>query len=107
GITVANNLIHSTHAPLFEGEEGPGYRWINNLVFGAPLGLEPRDGLMQVDPQLVEGDDGLWRPGPESPAVGQAVAVSSATSGLVNIGADPELRPLFGQDVGPSWTKAD
>ena len=107
GITVANNLIHSTHAPLFEGEEGPGYRWINNLVFGAPLGLEPRDGLMQVDPQLVEGGDGLWRPGPESPAVGQAVAVSSATSGLVNIGADPELRPLFGQDVGPSWTKAD
>lgn len=109
GVTIANNLIHSTHAPLFEGDEGPGFTWLNNLVYGGPLGVDPRDGLTEADPLLAQGDDGLWRTTSQSPARGGAVTLPSPTAttpGLSDIGASLRTPPLRGEDVGPSWLTA-
>jgi hypothetical protein len=76
-------------------------------------------GVTVVDPQLVLGGDGLWRPAATSPAInGGAGSYSGLLStdmdgqlrdAMFDIGAD-ELsaaailrRPLTPTDVGPSW----
>ncbi|QDS97962.1 polysaccharide lyase 6 family protein [Adhaeretor mobilis] len=116
GVTVARNLISSTASPLFEGTEGPGYTWADNIAFGAPLGIAPRPGIDVVDPQLVQGPDGLWRPSAGSPAI-DAVAADYVTDdfegqpriGLFDIGADENSmaqivrKPLTNSDVGALW----
>ena len=115
-VTVARNLISSTAAPLFEGSEGSGYSWENNIAFGATLGIAPRPGIDVVDPQLVQGPDGLWRPSAGSPAI-DAVAADYVTDdfdgqpriGLFDIGADENStaqivrKPLTTDDVGAAW----
>ncbi|MGI9456929.1 MAG: chondroitinase-B domain-containing protein, partial [Aeoliella sp.] len=115
-VTIARNLISSTAAPLFEGTEGSGYTWADNIAHGAALGISSRPGIMEVDPQLVQGPDGLWRPSPGSPAI-DAVSAKYVTDdfdgqprvSLFDIGAD-ELsaaqlvrKPLTTSDVGALW----
>ncbi|MEO0514271.1 MAG: polysaccharide lyase 6 family protein [Planctomycetota bacterium] len=93
GVTIADNRIQSTHAPLFEGEEGPGFIWQNNLVHGSPLGLAPRDGIVVTDyPMFTLGENGLWQTTPDF----QQTSISSSNN---------SRRPLSGQDVGPDWLK--
>lgn len=100
GVTISNNLIRSTHAPLFEGKEGPGFTWHNNLAYGAPLGVEARDGITVADPKLEQNPDGLWQLSPQSPAF------SGSADKPPFLGANiTGQRPLSGQDVGPSWGK--
>lgn len=115
-LTIAANLISSAHAPLFEGSEGSGYVFENNIAHGAALGIATRPGISQVDPQLVLGADGLWRPSAGSPAVDGASSGyvtedmdGQARIGLFDVGAD-ELsfaqivrKPLTTGDVGASW----
>ncbi|MEM6855884.1 MAG: polysaccharide lyase 6 family protein, partial [Planctomycetota bacterium] len=116
-VTVTNNLIYSTDAPLFTGQEGSGWTWDSNIAFGASLGITPRAGLIEVDPLLVQGADGLYRPGPNSPALDAGTAVSSvnvdmdgqARIGVIDIGADEfstaqiVRKPLTTETAGTTW----
>ena len=117
-VTIANNLIRSSEV-AFEGQEGAGFTWTGNLAFGGPLGVSARPGITQADPQLVLGPDGLWRPGPNSPAIDQAAAGfasfdmdGQARIGLADIGADEVSdaaivrKPLTRDDVGVNWNTA-
>lgn len=120
-LTIAGNLISSTAAPLFEGAEGSGYTFADNIAHGAPLGISSRPGISEVDPQLVQGSDGLWRPSAGSPAINGAVASGlvvddmdgQARIGLYDIGADEVSiaqivrKPLTTNDVGASWFNYD
>ena len=112
-----HNLIQSTNSPLFEGQEGSGWTWESNIAFGAALGISARSGLLQVDPELELGDDGLWRLSANSFAIDNGTAISSITTdmdgqariGLIDIGADEfstaaiVRKPLTTDDVGPNW----
>ncbi|WP_148074804.1 polysaccharide lyase 6 family protein [Bythopirellula goksoeyrii] len=115
-VTIVRNLISSTAAPLFEGQQGSGYVYADNIAYGASLGIGSRPGIMEVDPQLVLGPDGLWRPSATSPAV-DAVSADYVTVdmdgqpriSLFDIGADEASfaqivrKPLTTSDVGASW----
>lgn len=116
-VTVAGNLISSTTAPLFEGSEGAGYTWTDNIAHGAALGISSRPGINEVDPQLVQDAEGLWRPSGSSPAINGAATQAAFTTdmdgqpriGLYDIGADEVSvaqivrRPLTVNDVGAQW----
>ncbi len=116
-VTVANNLIDSTNHPLFTGQEGEGWTWQGNLVHGVP-GIPLRNGLTIADLDLVLGEDGLRRPGPDSPAIDAAVGQppfivmdmdGQPRTAPFDVGADersdaPILYfPLTPDDVGPAW----
>lgn len=112
-LTIAHNVIYSTHAPLLEGAAQADWAWSDNIVFGAELGIETLDGILRADPQLEKGSDGLWRPAPESPAAnrgaalppvatrGDDVAASIADGGKKSPYVLPH--PLTRDDVGPGW----
>ena len=116
-LTFAGNLVSSTGTPLFEGAEGVGYVFSDNIAHGTTLGISSRPGVLEIDPQLMQGADGLWRPAGTSPAIDGAVALAFFTDdmdgqtriGLFDIGADelstdPILRqPLTTDDVGALW----
>ena len=119
-VTVANNLIHSTQDPLFEGNEGAGWTWEGNIAYGQSLGPKSgAAGISTANPQLVQGSDGLWRPAPTSPAVdggsGDYSGVltddmdGQARVGIYDVGADEfsaatiVRAPLAPGDVGPGW----
>ncbi len=117
-VTIANNLIYNA-APAFEGAEGSGFTWEGNIAFGGSLGISPRPGINQVDPQLVQGPDGLYRPAAGSPAINGGSGDYSgligvdmdgqARIGLFDVGADEVSaasivrKPLEADDVGASW----
>lgn len=116
-VTIANNLIYSTNGPLFVGQEGAGWTWDRNIAFGDELGIDPRAGILRVDPLLEQGADGLWRPAANSPAIDGGVSLSGITTdiegqarvGLIDIGADEfstaqiVRKPLTADVVGPTW----
>ena len=117
-LTIEGNLVSSTAAPLFEGAEGNGYTFANNMADGAVLGIPSRPGISEVDPQLVQGPDGLWRPAAGSAAINGSVVDSTyviddmdgqARVTPFDIGADEvsvaqTLRqPLTTNDVGAAW----
>src|SRR5205823_3745604 len=89
-------------------------------AYGGSLGPKAgAPGITVVDPQLQLGSDGLWRPGPTSPAInGSSGDYSSLITtdmdgqpriGIYDVGADEVStativrRPLTGSDVGPIW----
>jgi poly(beta-D-mannuronate) lyase len=119
-VTLANNLFRSSGPAIFEGNQGSGWAWQGNIAFGGSLGpAAGNPGITVVDPQLQLHSDGLWRPGPSSPAInGGAGDFSSLISadmdgqprlGIYDVGADEVSaativrRPLTASDVGPSW----
>ncbi|MEO0514272.1 MAG: polysaccharide lyase 6 family protein [Planctomycetota bacterium] len=116
-VTIVNNLFYSTNDPLFEGDEGSGWTWNNNIAFGAELGINSRAGILEVDPQLELAADGLWRPTASSPAIDGGASVSAVTTdfdgqariGIADIGADEfstaqiVRKPLTADTVGPEW----
>jgi poly(beta-D-mannuronate) lyase len=113
-ISFVNNLIRSSRT-LFEGQEGSGYTWTDNIAFGASLGISSRTGLQQVNPQISVAADGLWRPDSGSPAIDGGTTLPAITIdmdgqsrvGAYDIGADEDstdtitLFPLTTADVGP------
>ncbi len=115
-VSFINNLIRSSRT-LFEGQEGSGYVWTDNIAFGASLGISSRSGLQTVDPQLALASNGLWRPASGSPAINGGTTINSisididgqARAGAYDIGADEAstdtitLFPLTTDDVGPIW----
>ncbi len=119
-VTVANNLFRSNGPSIFTGTEGTGWTWQGNIAFGGSLGPKAgAAGITVVDPQLQQGADGLWRPGPASPAIngGSGDFSSLLTTdmdgqpriGIYDVGADEVSaatlvrRPLVVGDVGPAW----
>lgn len=62
GVTVANNLIVSSHGPLVRFYSQPtDATWQGNVLFGAEPGIE-HAGVRVVDPKLVADDHGIKRP---------------------------------------------
>lgn len=116
-LTFTGNLIADTSDSLFEGAEGTGYVFENNIAHGAALGISGRSGILEVAPQLLLAVDGLWRPAGTSPAIDGAASSSlltedmdgQARTGLYDIGADEESSaaivrgPLTTDDVGAPW----
>lgn len=116
-LTITGNLIADTGDSLFEGSEGSGYVFENNIGHGALLGISSRTGIQEVDPELVLAVDGLWRPASSSPAINGAASSALLTvdmdgqsrDGMYDIGADevsvaPTVhRPLTTDDVGAPW----
>lgn len=112
-LAIANNLIYSTHAPLLEGATQADWAWSDNIMFGAELGIEPVDGILQADPQLEKGSDGLWRPAADSPAAKQGAALppvetqgDGAAASTAEAGDESPYvlpHPLTGDEVGPGW----
>ena len=123
-VTVANNLFRSNGPAIFEGNPGAGWTWQGNIAFGGSLGpVAGNPGVSVVDPQLQFGGDGLWRPGPASPAIDGGAGDYSALIatdmdgqariGIYDVGADEVSaasivrRPLVAEDVGPAWIHED
>jgi poly(beta-D-mannuronate) lyase len=128
-ITIANNLLSpAKDAQLIKGTEGEGWKWQGNLVApptDAPgdaaangTKVSPHEGVQVVDLKLLQGKDGLWRPGPGSPALGGAEGdfpqvktdiEGRPRAGKLNVGCDQPcdkpatIRPLTAADVGPEW----
>ena len=116
-VSLINNLIRSTSTPLFEGQEGSGYVWTDNIAFGASLGISARSGLQTVNPLIALDANGLWRPASGSPAIDGGTTLNSVTNdmdgqarvGAYDIGADEDSgdpitrRPLTADDVGIDW----
>ncbi len=117
GVTIANNLIQNA-APAFEGNEGASFTWEGNIVFGGVNQPTP-PGVTVVDPQLVQGADGLFRPAAGSPVIDGAAGDygalvptdfdGQARVGLFDVGADEVSsaqivrKPLSEGDVGAGW----
>ncbi len=116
-LTIHGNLVSSTGTQFFEGAEGSVYVFADNIAHGAPLGISSRSGILEVNPELVQGADGLWRLSSSSPAIdGAAVSAlftddmdGQTRTGLYDIGAD-ELstgqilrQPLTTDNTGASW----
>ena len=95
-LTITGNLIADTGDTLFEGAEGAGYSFENNIAFGAALGISSRPGILEVDPLLMLDIDGLFRPDSGSPAINGADSSAlltvdmdgQARDGMYDIGAD-------------------
>jgi poly(beta-D-mannuronate) lyase len=117
-LTISGNLISSTAAGLFEGAEGTGYTFANNIAHGAALGIPSRPGIAEVDPLLLPTlVAGVLRPATGSPAINGATSSAlfsddmdgQARVGLFDVGADesstdPIVRmPLTTLDVGATW----
>jgi poly(beta-D-mannuronate) lyase len=119
-VTIANNLFRSNGPAIFTGTEGTGWTWEGNIAHGGSLGSKAgAAGISNVNPQLVQGTDGLWRPGPASPAINAASGNYSGLLshdmdgqpriGVYDVGADESStativrRPLVVGDVGPAW----
>ena len=129
--TFANNiLLGPERAVFFRAPNPEDFVWAGNIAWGGELGIEPRAGLTWADPLLVEGEGGLLRPAPGSPAIDAAAGqydyehpsellwqLANITTDIdgqprdeqADIGCD-ELsdapivtRPLTSADVGPSW----
>ena len=116
---IANNLVLGGRSPLITVHDpAMTVSFIGNVMHGAELGLPPTPGIRRLDPKLVKGEDGLWRPVRDSPILGAAegrfativVDMDGQPRGSpTDVGADhrsdqPVKRvPLAATDVGPPW----
>ncbi|MFH0992478.1 MAG: chondroitinase-B domain-containing protein [bacterium] len=124
---IANNVVYSSTNPLITLTDTPiNLTWEGNIFNGATLGISPQPaGISMVDPKIVKGSDGLWRPQLSSPVINAAKGSypfvlndmdGQARVDSLDIGAD-ELsnasmtrRPLTPKDVGPPpqvWTSVE
>jgi poly(beta-D-mannuronate) lyase len=117
-ITIANNLFSVLgEEPLLKGREGRDFTWAGNLAAAKPADYK---GVSMTDLRLEPAQDGLWRPGKDSPARGAVnEGVRSVKTdmdgqpraGKLDVGADQisvaplTRRPLTKSDVGPAWRK--
>jgi poly(beta-D-mannuronate) lyase len=118
GITVAHNVLVGSSGTLVNFDEGESITWADNLLYGsASKGNMPAGGYAIVDPQLVQGSDGIYRLASTSPAIDLASTGSypevttdldgQVRSGAKDTGADEYSMaainngPLTAADVGP------
>ncbi|CAG7632632.1 Chondroitinase-B [Paenibacillus solanacearum] len=122
-ITIANNVIYGTTAPLINLLSKPtNMTYKGNVMFGAGLGITPvPEGIVMQDPAVAMSGDGLFRPSAASPVKDQAQGSfpyvdkdmdGQSRDGAKDVGADelsaskPERAPLTRGQVGPSWLEA-
>jgi uncharacterized protein YjdB len=125
GLILANNIIKGTSSKLIYNRVAPKNAVIEgNIIYGNTTD-DLGSGVTQIDPLLVKsGDEEVYRPAENSPAIGAAVAVEGldfikedmdgqARLGLLDVGADQSSedvivhRPLTAEDVGPAAASAD
>jgi poly(beta-D-mannuronate) lyase len=118
---VANNVVLSAREQLVEQIVEPiNMRWAGNIMHGEKLGIAATPGITMLDPKLTRGSDGLWRPGPGSPAreaaEGRYESIKEDVdghprTGKKDVGCDQasteavKRRPLTSRDVGPDWMR--
>ena len=116
---IANNIVLQPAGKIIDQRIVPAnMTWEANILSGASLGLTATNtGTWRIDPQLVLGADGLWRPGSNSPALGMAQGTNynfvtndfegHLRSGAKDIGCDQASAaaivypPLTATNVGP------
>jgi poly(beta-D-mannuronate) lyase len=91
----ANNIVTTSEqifqfANMFENMTFEG-----NLMNGSSLGFDMPEGITLIDPQLVFGDDSLWRITETSPAYNAAVGDYP----MVEYDMDGQLRDAY-KDIG-------
>ena len=91
GVSFVDNVVYTdSPAPVVFAMAPPqDIAWRGNVMYGSDLGVPLPEGIQWENPQLLPGEDGLWRPDPAGPAAGK--------------GATPESQPLTPDDVGPAW----
>lgn len=83
GVALYRNVLWSREDTVVEGR-AEAVTWKDNIVFGAPFGMEEPEGVKRADPGLRRDENGIWRPS----------------------GKGLEGRPLRRtDDVGPGWMK--
>ena len=129
-VIVANNLLVAGPSAakgetqtFVQGQEGPGFKWVGNIGFGAEAGKtgSAANGVKLADAKLQKGEDAVLRPAGDSPvrdaAAGDFATIKTdidgqARAGKKDVGADEVSdekkanRPLAPGDVGPSWMKS-
>ena len=97
GVTIANNVI--VGGPKAADIQGPlkGAMWEGNVVWKTEAGDIPAGGFVKMDPGLVKGADGIWRPGVGSGVIGKAMGEYS----YVMVDLDGRVRGAV-KDVGAS-----
>jgi poly(beta-D-mannuronate) lyase len=116
---VANNIIVSRHGPLIHMLDEPiNTTWVGNILWGAEPGVADREGIRIIDPKLIRGEDGLYRPAADSPAIGAAAGdfpsvthdlLGRPRTGRRDIGAIQQTdapaarRPMTPAEVLPHW----
>ncbi len=117
---IANNIVNGALQNLITYRDTPiNMTYAGNIMFGAPLGIDPQPGITEADPLLALGADNLFRPAANSPAINAAVGnypdITNDMDGQPrdslnkDIGADELssepviIRPLTPEDVGVSW----
>jgi hypothetical protein len=114
---ISNNIAVSSYNLFLYSDEPINMTYEKNVMFG-PLGIDQPEGIKIIDPQLIEGADGLWRVSSESPAIDSGSTNYSYVlddmdgqirDGEPDVGSDeysfdPIVRgPLTGDEVGPGW----
>ncbi len=67
-LTMANNIFVARSGPVIQVlDEAASVNWAGNLVHGAAAGISVR-GIVEANPLLEKGEDGVFRPGARSPA---------------------------------------
>lgn len=100
------------------------FRWEGNIVWGAVPGtFDTNSGILEIDPKLTVPTGGnIWRPAPDSPALGAAVGTYSFVTtdfdgqprgfgNALEIGCDEvsgapiTQAPSSPADAGPPWMR--
>jgi len=118
----ANNIV-STNGQIFKIENlFENMTFEGNIMQGSSLGIEQPNGISLENPELVLGEDSLWRITTSSPAYNSAVGeynvVEYDMDGQLrdankDIGADEysldsiTISPRKPPNVGPSWLNDD
>jgi poly(beta-D-mannuronate) lyase len=119
-LVVANNIIQGGNQAVKIDGPLKNPKWEGNIVWRTEGGAGdmPADGFREVDPELVKGDDAVWRLASASAArrrgVGAYPFVTTDLDGQarpadkLDVGADQfvnepgHARPLTEADVGPN-----
>ncbi len=119
--TIANNLAQVSGRLMIDQRIEPvNLVWQGNLLQATTLGIPTNSGILLADPRLLFDADGLWRPGPDSPALGTAQGVydfvtddmegqirpSAKDIGCDQASTDPVINPpLTEAEAGPAWRR--
>ena len=115
---IANNLVYSTLGPLITYTDTPSnMTYQGNIFYGSNLGITNPSGISVINPKMIKGSDGLWRPDSTgSPVINAAVGDfpfvvldmdGQSRDSVKDVGADEISnsailsRPLTSNDVGP------
>jgi hypothetical protein len=122
-VTIANNIVYHPNGSLIQYSTTPtNVVYEGNIMFGQSLGIPNPGGIEMTDPKLVKDDNGIYRPGPDSPARNKAAGSYAVVTldisgnpraGTRDVGAQilsaaaKVARPLTLADVGPRWVVRD